>query len=398
MNSRQLFLAHLAQTTDFPLAIEVEKAEGIYLYGPNGERYMDLISGIGVSNVGHRHPKVVEAIHHQVDQYLHLMVYGEYIQTPQTALAKALVDTLPAPLENVYLVNSGSEAIEGALKLAKRYTNRREFISCTDAYHGSSQGALSIGGNELFKRAYRPLLPGISQIYYGSFSDLEKITTNTAAVIIETIQGEAGIRVACKEYFQALRARCDQTGTLLIMDEIQAGFGRTGTFWAFEPMGIVPDVLVCAKGMGGGMPIGAFIASKELMGVFTNNPLLGHITTFGGHPVSCAASLATIRILQEEKLIEQVESKAALFKSLLVHPSIKAIRNKGLMMAVEFASFEVLKPIIDRAISLGVITDWFLFCDDSMRIAPPLVITEPEIREACRIILQAIQEESAPKT
>ena len=398
MNSRQLFLAHLAQTTDFPLAIEVEKAEGIYLYGPNGERYMDLISGIGVSNVGHRHPKVVEAIHHQVDQYLHLMVYGEYIQSPQTALAKALVDTLPAPLDNVYLVNSGSEAIEGALKLAKRYTNRREFISCTDAYHGSSQGALSIGGNELFKRAYRPLLPGISQIYYGSFSDLEKITIDTAAVIIETIQGEAGIRVACKEYFQALRARCNQTGTLLILDEIQAGFGRTGTFWAFEPMGIVPDVLVCAKGMGGGMPIGAFIASKELMGVFTNNPLLGHITTFGGHPVSAAASLATIQVLQNENLIEQVETKAALFKSLLVHPSIKAIRNKGLMMAVEFASFDVLKPIIDRAIGLGVITDWFLFCDDSMRIAPPLVITEAEIREACRILLQAIQEESAPKT
>jgi acetylornithine/succinyldiaminopimelate/putrescine aminotransferase len=398
MNSRQLFLAHLAQTTDFPLSVEVEKAAGVYLYGPKGERYMDLISGIGVSNVGHRHPKVVEAIHQQVDQYLHLMVYGEYIQTPQTALAKALVDTLPAPLDNVYLVNSGSEAIEGALKLAKRYTNRREFISCTDAYHGSSQGALSIGGNELFKRAYRPLLPGISQIYYGSFSDLEKITTDTAAVIIETIQGEAGIRVACKEYFQALRKRCDQTGTLLILDEIQAGFGRTGTFWAFEPMGIIPDVLVCAKGMGGGMPIGAFIASKELMGVFTNNPLLGHITTFGGHPVSCAASLATIQVLQEEKLIEQVEAKAALFKSLLVHPSIKAIRNMGLMMAVEFASFDVLKPIIDRAISLGVITDWFLFCDDSMRIAPPLVITENEIREACRIILQAIQEESAPKT
>jgi len=398
MNSRQLFLTHLAQTTDFPLAIEVEKAEGIYLYGPQGKRYMDLISGIGVSNVGHRHPKVVDAIHRQVDQYLHLMVYGEYIQTPQTALAKALVDTLPAPLDNVYLVNSGSEAIEGALKLAKRYTNRREFISCTDAYHGSSQGALSIGGNELFKRAYRPLLPGISQIFYGSFSDLGKITTDTAAVIIETIQGEAGIRVACKEYFQALRSRCDQTGTLLILDEIQAGFGRTGTFWAFEPMGIVPDVLVCAKGMGGGMPIGAFIASKALMGVFTNNPLLGHITTFGGHPVSAAASLATIRILQEEKLIEQVEAKAALFKSLLVHPSIKAIRNKGLMMAVEFASFAVLKPIIDRAIGLGVITDWFLFCDDSMRLAPPLIITETEIREACRILLQAIEEESVPKT
>ena len=390
ISNRQLFLSNLAQTTDFPLAIEIVKAEGIYLYGPKGERYLDLISGIGVSNVGHCHPKVVAAIHEQVDQYLHVMVYGEYIQSPQTLLAKALVDTLPAGLDNVYLVNSGSEAIEGAMKLAKRYTNRRHLISCTNAYHGSTQGALSIGGNEEFKRGYRPLLPGTSQIFYGSFSDLERITEETAAVIIETIQGEAGIRVACTTYFQALRARCTEVGALLILDEIQAGFGRTGTFWAFEQFDIVPDILVCAKGMGGGMPIGAFIANKEVMGVFKSNPLLGHITTFGGHPVSAAASLATLRVLQEERLLEQVEEKAKLFKSLLVHPQIKAIRNQGLMMALEFESFDLLKPIIDRAIQLGVITDWFLFCDDSMRIAPPLTITTEQIQEACALILQAI--------
>lgn len=392
MNNRQLFLAHLAQTTDFPLMIEVEKADGIYLYGPNGEKYIDLISGIGVSNVGHRHPKVLSAIQSQLDKYLHLMVYGEYVQTPQTLLAKALSDTLPSQLDNVYLVNSGSEAVEGALKLAKRYTNRREIISCVNAYHGSSHGSLSVGGNEIFKRAYRPLLPGISHIFYGSYSDLERITVQTAAVIVETIQGEAGIRVACREYFQALRKKCDETGTLLILDEIQAGFGRTGKMWAFEHFDIVPDILVCAKGMGGGMPIGAFIANREVMGAFKNNPLLGHITTFGGHPVSAAASLATIQILQEENLIEQVETKANLFKSLLVHPKINAIRNKGLMMAVEFESFDVLKRIIDRAIELGVITDWFLFCDDSMRIAPPLIITEEEIKEACQVIIQAIEE------
>ncbi|MDI1323282.1 MAG: aspartate aminotransferase family protein [Algoriphagus sp.] len=392
MNNRQLFLQHLAQTTDFPLMIEVEKAEGVFLFGPNGETYMDLISGIGVSNVGHRHPKVLEAIHHQLDKYLHLMVYGEYVQSPQTLLAKALCDTLPDHLDNVYLVNSGSEAVEGAMKLAKRFTGKPNFISCVDAYHGSSHGSLSVGGNEVFKRAYRPLLPGISHIHYGSFSDLAKIDSDTAAVIIETIQGEAGIRVACKQYFHALRKRCDETGTLLILDEIQCGFGRTGKFWAFEHFDIVPDMIVCAKGMGGGMPIGAFIANKEVMAVFKNNPLLGHITTFGGHPVSSAASLATIQILLEENLIDQVEAKANLIKSLLVHPKIKSIRNKGLMMAVEFESFDVLKPIIDRAIELGVITDWFLFCDDSMRIAPPLTISEGEIRKACTIILRAIEE------
>jgi acetylornithine/succinyldiaminopimelate/putrescine aminotransferase len=390
MNNRQLFLQHLAQTTDFPLMIEVEKAEGVYLFGPNNEKYLDLISGIGVSNVGHRHPKVLEAIHYQLDKYLHLMVYGEFVQTPQVALAKALCDTLPAHLDNVYLVNSGSEAVEGAMKLAKRYTGKPNFVSCVNAYHGSSHGSLSIGGNEVFKRAYRPLLPGITHIHYGSFSDLEKIDDRTAGVIIETIQGEAGIRIACKEYFKAVRKRCDETGTLLILDEIQCGFGRTGKFWAFEHFEIIPDIVVSAKGMGGGMPIGAFIANQEVMGVFKNNPLLGHITTFGGHPVSAAASLATIQILQTENLLESVDQKADLFKSLLKHPKIKSIRNKGLMMAVEFDSFETLKPIIDRAIELGVITDWFLFCDDSMRIAPPLTISETEIKEACRIILKAI--------
>ncbi|WP_144603143.1 aspartate aminotransferase family protein [Algoriphagus algorifonticola] len=392
MNNRQLFLSHLAQTTDFPLMIEVEKAEGVYLYGPNQEKYIDLISGIGVSNVGHRHPKVLEAIQNQLDKYLHLMVYGEYVQTPQTLLAKALCDTLPDQLDNVYFVNSGSEAIEGALKLAKRYTGKKKLFSCINAYHGSSHGSLSIGGNEIFKRAYRPLLPGVTNIVYGGYADLEKIDSDTAAVVVETIQGEAGIRVACTNYFQALRKKCDEVGALLILDEIQAGFGRTGKFWAFEHFDIVPDIVVCAKGMGGGMPIGAFIANKEVMGVFKNNPLLGHITTFGGHPVSAAASLATIQILQKENLIAQVEDKAALFKKLLIHPKIKGIRNKGLMMAVEFESFEVLKPIIDRAIELGVITDWFLFCDDSMRIAPPLVITKEEIKGACSIILQAIED------
>ncbi|MDN3670974.1 aspartate aminotransferase family protein [Echinicola jeungdonensis] len=394
MNNRQLFLSHLAQTTDFPLMLEIEKTEGIYMYGPNGEKFIDLISGIGVSNVGHRHPQVIEAIQEQLDKYLHLMVYGEYIQSPQVMLAKALSDTLPAKLDNVYLVNSGSEAVEGALKLAKRFSGRREIICCNNAYHGSTHGSLSVGGNEELKRAYRPLVPGISHIAFGETKDLTKITESTAAVIIETVQGEAGVRVASKEYFKALKAKCNETGALLILDEIQAGFGRTGKFWAFEHYEIIPDILVCAKGMGGGMPIGAFISSKKIMEVFKTNPLLGHISTFGGHPVSAAASLATIQVLKNENLIEMVEPKAHLFKKLLNHPQVRSIRNKGLMMAVEFESFEILKPIIDRAIELGVVTDWFLFCNDSMRIAPPLTITMEEIHESCEIISQAIKEKA----
>jgi acetylornithine/succinyldiaminopimelate/putrescine aminotransferase len=389
---RQLFLKHQAQTSDFPLMIEVEKAEGVYMYSSEGHRYIDLISGIGVSNVGHRHPKVLRAIHEQLDRYMHLMVYGEFVQAPQVQLAEALCNTLPPRLSNVYLLNSGTEAVEGAMKLAKRYTGRTEFVSCRNAYHGSTQGALSVNGSEDFKNAFRPLLPDVHIIDHGSVADLQQITVRTAAIIIEAVQGEAGVRVPEKSYMQALRARCTEVGALLIIDEIQTGFGRTGTFWAFEQFGIEPDILLCAKGMGGGMPIGAFVAPQEIMAVFKNNPILGHLTTFGGHPVSCAASLATLQTILEENLLDGVEAKANLFKELLVHPRIKAIRNQGLMMAAEFESFEVLKAVIDRAIVNGVLTDWFLFCDNSMRIAPPLTITEEQIREACHIILTSIEE------
>lgn len=392
LSQRQLFLQHQAQTTDFPLLLEIERAEGVFMYGPNGERYLDLISGIGVSNVGHRHPQVIAAIQNQLDKYLHLMVYGEVVQAPQVNLAAKLISTLPDLLNNVYLVNSGSEAVEGALKLAKRYTGHTELISCYNAYHGSTHGSLSMNGSEKFKNAFRPLLPDVNHIHHNSFSDLDKITRRTAAVIIETVQGEAGVRVPDPEYLMALRQQCTKTGTLLILDEIQTGFGRTGTFWAFEQFGIEPDILVCAKGMGGGMPIGAFISSSEIMGSLKNDPILGHITTFGGHPVSCAASLATLNILLESDIINQIQHKASLFRQLLVHPKIKAIRNYGLLMAAEFESFAVLKPIIDRAIINGVLTDWFLFCDNSMRLAPPLTITEEEIKLACAIILKSIDE------
>ncbi|AUD07393.1 aspartate aminotransferase family protein [Spirosoma pollinicola] len=397
VTNRQLFFQHIAQTSDFPLGLEIERAEGIYLFEQAGpehaepKSYMDLISGIGVSNVGHRHPRVLEAIHNQLDRYLHLMVYGEFVQTSQTQLAQALAATLPATLDTVYFTNSGTEAVEGAMKLAKRFTGRTEIISCFNAYHGSTQGALSLSGDENFKRNYRPLLPDIRHIRFGNVPDLELISHRTAAVVMEVIGGEAGVRVPDAAYLQAVRQRCTDTGTLLIFDEIQTGFGRTGTFWAFEGFGpVVPDVLLCAKGMGGGMPIGAFISSAEIMSVFRNNPILGHITTFGGHPVSCASSLATLQIIRDEKLHEQAEAKGQLIRQLLKHPAIREVRGKGLMLAVEFESFEVLKPVIDRAIDRGVITDWFLFCNNSMRLAPPLIITEAQIREACAVILAAI--------
>jgi acetylornithine/succinyldiaminopimelate/putrescine aminotransferase len=318
------------------------------------------------------------------------MVYGEFVQAPQTVLAHKLVQYLPPPLDNVYFTNSGSEAIEGAMKLAKRYTQRPDFVSCFGAYHGSSQGALSVSGSELFKRAYRPLLPGIRQIRFNEPEDLHLITNRTAGVLIETIQGEAGVRLPDQAYMQALRERCSETGALLILDEIQAGFGRTSTLFAFEQYGIVPDILVCAKGMGGGMPIGAFIAPQAMMAVLKENPILGHITTFGGHPISCAASLATLEVILENNLLPSIAAKEALFRELLVHPAIRGIRSKGLLMAVEFESFAILKPVIDRAIDQGVLTDWFLYCDNAMRIAPPLTITEAEIREACGIILSSI--------
>ncbi|MFD2784113.1 aspartate aminotransferase family protein [Hymenobacter rubripertinctus] len=392
LTPRQLFLRHQAQTSDFPLLLEIERAEGVYMYGPDGQRYLDLIAGIGVSNVGHRHPQVLRAIQDQLDKYLHLMVYGELVQAPPAQLAQALTATLPAHLDNVYFTNSGTEAVEGALKLAKRHTGRTKLLSCLNAYHGSTHGALSITGSEGFKNAFRPLLPDVHHFRHNNFEDLQLIDEHTAAVVIETVQGEAGVRVPVPGYLPALRQRCTEVGALLILDEIQCGFGRTGTFWAFEQFGIAPDILLTAKGMGGGMPIGAFIAPQHIMAGFKTDPILGHCTTFGGHPVSCAASLATLRVIQDENLLAGVAAKAARFRRQLVHPAIRAVRHCGLLMAVEFDSFEVLKPIIDRALwEQHLLTDWFLFCDNSLRIAPPLTITEAEIDEACAGLLRAIK-------
>ena len=392
ITNRQLFTSYLAQTSDFPLSLEIEKAEGVYMYDVSGKKYLDLISGISVSNIGHRHPKVLQAINEQLDKYLHLMVYGEYIQSPQVKLAALLASNLPPALSCSYFVNSGSEAIEGALKLAKRYTGKTEIISFKNAYHGSSHGALSVMGNEIFKNAFRPLLPDVRICEFNKEQELEKITSKTACVIIEPIQGEAGVRIPDYGFLMKLRRKCDQTKTLLIFDEIQTGFGRTGTLFAFEQFGVIPDIITIAKGMGGGMPIGAFISSKEIMDTLKDNPVLGHITTFGGHPVSCAASQGCLEAILEEKLIDTIYEKEQLFKSLLIHPAIIEVRGKGLLLAVEFTNYEFNKKVIDRCIEKGVITDWFLFCDNSMRIAPPLTIKLEEINYACSIILNSIYE------
>ncbi len=387
-SERELFYQHLAQTTPFPLALEIEKAEGIYLYGKDGKKYMDLISGIAVSNVGHCNPEVIKAIREQSEKYLHLMVYGEYVQTPQVELATLLCSILPEKLNSVYFTNSGAEAIEGAMKLAKRFTGRSEIIAFKDAYHGSTQGALSVMGNEKLKQAYRPLLP---DVVISNTHSLPVISEKTACVIIETIQGEAGVREFSKEFLLSLKKRCYEAGALLILDEIQCAFGRTGKMFAFEHYGIEPDILCLAKSLGGGMPLGAFIASQKIMQSLTHNPMLGHITTFGGHPVCCAAGLAALKFLLREKhLINEATEKGALIKQLLTHPAIKEVRGKGLLLAAEFADFETNKKIIDRCIQHGVITDWFLFCDNSMRIAPPLIIKEDELKFACNVISEAI--------
>ena len=391
MTLRELFLLNNAQTTDFPLLLEFERAAGVYMYDSQGRGYIDLISGIGVSNLGHSHPNVIAAIKDQLDKYMHLMVYGEYVQTPQVRFAEKLLSLLPENLQSVYFTNSGTEAVEGALKLAKRFTGRAQIIAFKNAYHGSTQGALSVMGNEEFKQAYRPLLPGISFINFNDLAGLDQITPDTAAVIVETVQGEAGVRVPDRAYMQALRQRCTDTGALLILDEIQAAFGRTGRLFAFEHFGIQPDILLLAKAMGGGMPLGAFIASHQVMDALKENPILGHITTFGGHPVCCAAGLAALEALLIENLLAKVDEKEKLFRKLLVHPSIRQIRGKGLMLAIEFDSFELNKKIIDRCIGNGVIVDWFLHCSNSMRIAPPLIITAQEIESACGVILESIQ-------
>ena len=385
LSPRQLFLLNTAQTSPTPRLLEIESAEGMYLYDYNGYSYMDLVSGFAVSNTGHRNKKVVQAIKDQADKYLHLTVYGEFIQSPQVKFASKLSSILPDSL------SSGAEATEGAMKLAKRYTGRPEIIACKNSYHGSTQGALSVMGNEYYKQDYRPLLPGIRFIEFNNLSDLDLISTDTAAVIMETIQGEAGVRVPDINYMQCLRKRCNETGTLLILDEIQTGFGRTGTLFAFEHFDIKPDILLLAKGMGGGMPIGAFISSNEIMSVLKENPILGHITTFGGHPVSCAAGLANLEVIIDEKLFADVPAKESLFRKLLKHPEIKEIRGMGLMLCIQLSSFEQVENVSRRCVENGIIIDWFLHCDTAMRIAPPLIITDNEIHKACATIIEALE-------
>lgn len=388
---RPLFLRHVAQTSDIPILLEIERAEGSFLYDTSGKPYLDLIAGISVSVLGHRHPVVVDAVKEQADKYLHTLVYGEYILSPQVQLAKMLADHLPPSLDSVYFVNSGSEATEGAMKLAKRYTRRAEIIACREAYHGSTQGAASLMSPKFFTRAFHPLLPGIRHIDFNCESDLEKITAKTACVILETVQAEAGVRLPKGDFLKKLRHRCTEVGALLVLDEIQVGYGRTGSLWAFEQYGIVPDVLLLAKGMGGGMPIGAFVASGEVMQALSFDPPLGHITTFGGHPVCCAAALVTLKYLMESDLIQKVPEKEALFRQLLVHPAIREVRSAGLLIAVEIGDFSALRKVILECLANGVVTDWFLFNDRSLRIAPPLTISEEEIRQACSVIQDAIQ-------
>ena len=392
LSQRQLFLRHIAQTSAFPLMLEIERAEGLYLFDTEGVRYMDLIAGIGPSVLGHRHPSVLQAIENQLDKYLHTLVYGEFVLSPQVQLATLLSQNLPENLDSVYFTNSGTEATEGAMKLAKRYTGKSRIIAARNAYHGSTQGAMSLNSDDYFTQAFRPLLPDIHWINYNNFENLNDINHQTAAVFIETIQGEAGIIPPTMGYLQALRKRCDEVGALLVLDEIQAGMGRTGSLWAFEQYNIVPDVLLLAKGLGGGMPIGAFISSKEIMSSLTDNPILGHITTFGGHPVSCAAAYATLKILVETDLVAEAKSKGLLFKKLLIHPKIIAVRQVGLWLAVELENFDFLQKVIQQCLKNGLLTDWFLFNNRSLRIAPPLIITEGEVRWACDVILKAIDE------
>ncbi len=390
LSERQLFLRHIAQTSAFPLMIEIEKADGMYLYDKTGKAYMDLIAGIGPSVLGHRPPSVLQAIDNQLSKYLHTLVYGEFVLSPQVQLATLLSQNLPENLDSVYFTNSGTEATEGAMKLVKRYTGRSEIISMKNAYHGSTQGALSLNSNPYFTQPFRPLLPDIRHITFDCADCLNHITEKTAAVFAETIQGEAGIMPPTQGYLKALRKRCDQVGALLVLDEIQAGMGRTGTLWAFEQYDFVPDILLLAKGLGGGMPIGAFIASKEIMWSLTNEPILGHITTFGGHPLSCAAGYATLKTLVDTDLVAQAKAKGNLFKNLLVHSKIKAVRQVGLWLAVELEDFDFLQKVIQNCLANGLLTDWFLFNNRSLRIAPPLIITEAEIRWASDVILKSI--------
>lgn len=386
---RQLFLQHVAQTSAEPMALQVAKAEGSWLWDAEGKKYLDLIGGIAVANTGHRHPAVLAAIREQLDAYLHVMVYGEVVQSPQVRYAHRLTQHLPPSLNSVYFTNSGAEAVEGAMKLAKRVTGRTQILAFKDSYHGSTQGALSIIGSEYWRQAFRPLLPGIGHAMYNDDRALESITAETACVILETVQAEAGIRPPRREWLQALAARCRETGTLFILDEIQAGFGRTGKLWAFEHFDLVPDVLLLGKALGGGLPLGAFIAGKPLMDAFTDRPVLGHITTFGGHPLSCAAGLAAFELLLQENWIGEASDKAAFLRAAIGNAGIgglKEISSFGLWMALHFDSFAQVKALIGHCLSNGIFTDWFLFAPHALRISPPLSISREELALAAEVL------------
>lgn len=391
---RKQFLRHVAQTSPAPQLIEVERAEGVFFYTPEGKPYYDLISGVSVNNVGHGNKAVIEAIQRQVADYMHIMVYGEMVERPQVEYAKLLADTLPDPLDSVYFLNSGAEAVEGALKLAKRYTARTEMISMRRAYHGSTHGAMSMMGapeGEEWKNAFRPLLPDTKAIRFNCIEDLSLITERTACVLCEPVQGEAGVVPPQNNYLNALRKRCSEVGALLIFDEIQMGMGRSGEMFAMQKYDVTPDIVCLAKAFGGGMPLGAFISSHEIMSTLTHDPVLGHITTFGGHPVCCAAGLAAMRYLIDNNVVADVERKGALYEELLQsHPSVKQIRRSGLLLAVELGSSDKLYRIMDLFIEEGILSDWFLFCDTAFRISPPLVISDDEIRDSVRIITKCL--------
>lgn len=387
---RCLFLKHIAQTSDSPLALEITSGKGSWLFDVNGKKYLDLIAGISVSALGHSHPRVVAAVKQQADNYMHTLVYGEYVLSPQVELAELLVKQLPESLNSVYFVSTGAEAVEGAMKLAKRHTGRSRFAAMRESYHGSTQGAMSLNSSEYFTAAYRPLLPLVDFMDFNEEAQLKLITHETAAVITQVVSAETGVHPATQAYLAALRRRCNEVGALLIFDEIQTGYGRTGALFAFEKYGVIPDVLLLAKGFGGGMPLGAFVADKALMEDLSHNPVLGHITTFGGHPVSCAAGLATLRELLESDLLLDIEAKSKRFISRLTHPKIKEIRAEGLLIAVDLDDALMVKKAIAHCIKNGLVTDWFLFNDRCLRIAPPLNISTEEIDFACERILLSL--------
>lgn len=389
---KQEFFKYQAQTTPYAAGFEVEKAEGSYIYGKDGRAYLDFVAGVSANTLGHSHPKVVKAIKEQADKYLHVMVYGEYAQEKPVELCRLLAEATPEPLEVTYLVNSGAEAIDGALKLAKRYTGREEIISMKNSYHGNTHGALSVSGNEFHKREFRPLLPMISFIEFNNEEEFSKITEKTACVIAETIQGAAGFLTPSQNYFKNLKKRCEEVGALLILDEIQPGFGRTGKLFSFEHYDMVPDILVMGKGMGGGVPVGAFMSSAEIMKSLQHSPKLGHITTFGGNPLIAAASYATLKEVLESGLMNEVDEKEKLFRELLVHPKIKKVNGRGLMLAVELESPEYTLDVAKRCMEKGLIVFWQLYRNEFMRISPPLTISKEEIKKGCEIILEALNE------